>query len=534
MKEQSHMRIRQMVDRYDSMRTIMLVEGILVGIAAGLVSVLYRFALGKADEWRNAVLHFCQGNGLRMAGWFVLLVLMAYLVARLNRWEPMISGSGIPQVEAEIVGYIRPNWWKVISAKVVGGFLCIVGGLSLGREGPSIQLGGMAGKGVSKLLKRFRLEEHFLITCGASAGLAAAFNAPMAGVMFALEEVHKNFSAMIMLSCMSAALIADYIANGIFGMEPVFSFPVEGMIPLHYYPVILVLGLLCGLLGVLYNKVLLASQTAYKKLNFLPDWGKLTIPFLCAGVLGFTMPVVLGGGHEMIVELYDGQLVLGGILALLIVKFLYSMVSFGSGAPGGIFFPLLVLGAYIGSAYGVILVSHGMLQDEFLFNVIIISMAALFSSIVRAPVTGVVLISEMTGSFSHLLSLATASLVAYIVADLLGSKPVYESLTERLLLNKNVKVEKGRSGKNTILTCVVEAGSEADGCRIRNLCLPSRWCLVISVTRGEEDLIPRGDLRLRAGDTLVTLVKEQDMLAMESVMRHKVELDEEHLEGQRS
>jgi H+/Cl- antiporter ClcA len=534
MKEQSHMRIRQLVDRYDSMRTIMLAEGILVGIAAGFLSVFYRFALGKADEWRNAILQFCQGNGLRIAGWFVVLLLLAYFVARLNRWEPMISGSGIPQVEAEINGYIRPSWWKVISAKLAGGFLCIFGGLSLGREGPSIQLGGMAGKGISKLLKRFRLEEHFLITCGASAGLAAAFNAPMAGVMFALEEVHKNFSALIMLSCMSAALVADYIANSLFGMEPVFSFPVQGMIPLHYYPLIIVLGLLCGVLGVFYNKVLLAAQTAYKKLNFLPDWGKLAIPFLCAGILGFTMPLVLGGGHAMIAQLYDGQLLLGSILALLIVKFLYSMVSFGSGAPGGIFFPLLVLGAYVGSAYGVVMVSSGLLQDEFLFNIIIIAMAALFSSIVRAPVTGVVLISEMTGSFSHLLSLATASLIAYIVADLMGSKPVYESLTERLLLNKNIQVEKGRSGKKSILTCVVEAGSEADGCLIRNLCLPSRWCLVISVTRGDEDLIPRGDLRLCAGDTLVTLVKERDMLAMKSVMRHKVELNEDHMEDLRS
>ena len=143
---------------------------------------------------------------------------------------------------------------------------------------------------------------------------------------------------------------------------------------------------------------------------------------------------------------------LGSILALLVVKFLYSMVSFGSGAPGGIFFPLLVLGAYVGSAYGVILVSGGLLESELLNNIIIISMAALFSSIVRAPVTGVVLISEMTGSFSHLLSLATASLIAYVVADLMGSKPVYESLTERLLMKQNVKVEKGRSGKKSMLT----------------------------------------------------------------------------------
>lgn len=503
----------------------MLLEGILVGIVAGGISVFYRYALAKADEWRNAVLNLCGGHPLRIAIWFAVLVCMAVFVAMLNRWEPMISGSGIPQVEAEITGYIRPNWWKVIMAKVVGGFVCILGGLSLGREGPSIQLGGMAGKGVSKFLKRFRLEEHFLITCGASAGLSAAFNAPLAGVMFALEEVHKNFSVTIMLSCMSAAIVADCISNGIFGMEPVFAFTVEGMIPLYCYPMIIILGLLCGVLGVFYNKVLLFSQTAYKKIAFLPDWVRLSIPFIGAGILGLTLPKVLGGGHSMIADLYDGNLILRSILILLAAKFIFSMVSFGSGAPGGIFFPLLVLGAYVGSAYGVVLTQTGLLENEYIFNIIIIGMAALFSSIVRAPVTGIVLISEMTGSFSHLLSLATASLIAYLVADLMGSKPVYESLTERLLTNRNVSVSKGHSGRKSMLTSVVEAGSEADGCRVRNLGLPNR-CLIVSVTRGGEELIPRGDLKLMPGDTLCTLVSEKDMLAMESVMRHKVALDD--------
>ena len=533
MKEQSHTRIRQIVDRYDSMRTIMLAEGILVGIAAGLISAFYRFALGKADEWRGAVLDFCRGNGLRMAGWLIVLILLAYLVSCLNRWEPMISGSGIPQVEAEITGYIRPNWWKVILAKLSGGFLCIIGGLSLGREGPSIQLGGMAGKGVSKFLKRFRLEEHFLITCGASAGLAAAFNAPMAGVMFALEEVHKNFSAIVMLSCMSSALVADYIANGLFGMEPVFSFAVQDMIPLHDYPMIIGLGLLCGVLGVLYNKVLLASQTAYGKLDKLPDWGRLAIPFVLAGVLGFTMPAVLGGGHGMIVQLYNGNLVLGSILALLVVKFLYSMVSFGSGAPGGIFFPLLVLGAYVGSAYGVILVSGGLLESELLNNIIIISMAALFSSIVRAPVTGVVLISEMTGSFSHLLSLATASLIAYVVAQSGGQQAGLRESDRASADETERQGGKGTSGKKSMLTCVVEAGSEADGCRIRDLFF-RRAGVSSSRSHAEEDLISRGDLEMRAGDTLVTLVQERDMLATESVMRHKVGLDEDRMQNTQS
>ncbi len=525
MKRSRELGAAKMINRYGSLRTMLVFEGILVGVAAGLVSVLYRYVLEKADEIRNGILALCTGKPLRMIGWMAVLLVLAWVVSLLMKWEPMISGSGIPQVEAEIAGYIKPNWLRVVIAKIIGGFLCIVGGLSLGREGPSIQLGGMTGKGVSRILGRFRLEEHFLLTCGASAGLSAAFNAPLAGVMFALEEVHKNFSAMVLLSCMAASLVADYISNGIFGMQPVFSFTVDSMIPLNGYFYIIVLGVLCGVLGVFYNKVLLASQTAYKKIGFLPQAVRLMIPFACAGLLGFVMPDVLGGGHSMISKLYNENLVLSSILVMLVVKFLFSMVSFGSGAPGGIFFPLLVLGAYIGGAYGTVLVVWLGFDRDFVAILIIIAMAALFSAIVRAPVTGIVLISEMTGSFSHLLSLSTASLVAYVVAELLRSKPVYESLTERLLAGQSIKMAVGKAHAKSIITSVIEQGSEADGCMIQDLGLPSS-CLVVSVTRGEEELIPRGKLRLKAGDTLATMVSEQDLAAMESVLRHKVSFEE--------
>lgn len=513
------------LSRFRSMRPRMITEGVLVGAAAGSISIVYRYMLGKADEWRNAALAFCSGDWAKMLGWAAVLVAVGLLVAAITRWEPMISGSGIPQVEAEMAGYLKPVWWRVILGKLAGGFLCIFGGLSLGREGPSIQLGGMTGKGFSRLLGRFRLEEHFLITCGASAGLSAAFNAPLAGVMFSLEEVHRNFSAVIMLSCMAASLTADFVSKYIFGLDPVFRFSVEGMLPLDSYGIVIGLGLLCGLLGAFYNKVLLASQTAYKKMKFLSQRGKIILPFLFAAVLGFVMPEVLGGGHEMIDLLSGGSLALSAILVLLAVKFLFSMVSFGSGAPGGIFFPLLVLGAYIGGAYGTALMQYFGMDPAYYQNLIIIAMAALFASIVRAPITGIVLISEMTGSFSHLLTLSIASLISYVVADLLRSAPVYESLTERLLSNQHIRRTDAKSRSKTICQAIVEAGSEADGRMIRNLYLPNGM-LIVSIQRGGDEIIPRGDTRLHAGDAIAVMVSESDEAAMSSVLRHMTSMKE--------
>lgn len=525
MRQSGQMKAGQMVRRFGSLRTTLVLEGLLVGIAAGLVTVLYRYVLARADDIRNMALGWCTGNSLRMIGWFVVLIVLAALVSLLLKWEPMISGSGVPQLEAEIAGYLSPHWLRVIIGKIVGGFLCIVAGLSLGRASPSIQLGGMAGKGISRSLGRFRLEEHFLITCGASAGLSAAFNAPLAGVMFVLEEVHKNFSSMVLLSCMASSLVADYIANGIFGMNPILSFQIDSMIPLSEYGYILLLGAVCGALGAFYNKALLASQTAYKRLPRLPQTIKISIPFICAGALGFVMPEVLGGGQGMIYLLGNENLALSLILLLLLVKFVFSMVSVGSGAPGGIFFPLLVLGAYIGGAYASIAVTWFGFDSSFSSNLIIISMAALFSAIVRAPVTGIVLISEMTGTFSHLLSLSTASLAAYLVAELLRSKPIYKSLTERLLAGRKGSPAASAAQKKSIITSVVEQGSEADGCLIENLGLPTD-CLIISVTRGAEELIPHGKIRLKAGDQVATMVSERNLAAMESVLKHKASFEE--------
>ena len=181
------------IRRAEHFKTILTGEGFLVGLIAGLVVLLYRVLLEFAGKWMNLILQYGRENPVIAGGWFLLLAVMACIVGKLVKWEPMISGSGIPQVEGEMMGKLTQRWWRILPAKFLGGFLSLLAGLSLGREGPSIQIGAMAGKAVSKVLDRGKTEEKYLLTCGASAGLAAAFHAPLAGVMFSLEEIHKNF-----------------------------------------------------------------------------------------------------------------------------------------------------------------------------------------------------------------------------------------------------------------------------------------------------------------------------------------------------
>ena len=403
------------------------------GLIGGFIVLLYRVALTFAGNWLIKILSYIKGNPFRCAVWFLILMALAWIVGRLVKWEPMISGSGIPQVEGEVSGRLSQNWKRVLPAKFAGGFLCMLGGLSLGREGPSIQLGAMAGQGISRALGRGKREEKFLMTCGASAGLSAAFHAPLAGMMFAVEEIHKTFSIPILLPVMTASVTADYIASHILGLDPVFHFQITEYLPQNYYWLLILLGILVGVSGVFYNWGMLKAQELYRKIPFLKETGRLLIAFLTAGVLGLVMPSVLGSGSGLIVSLTKGEMVLGMVVLTLVVKFLFSAVSFGSGAPGGIFFPLLILGALLGAVFAMTGAEFFGLDPVYINNFVLLGMTGFFTAIVRAPLTGIILLFEMSGSISQMLSLSIVSVTAYIVATLMRSEPIYDSLLKRIL-----------------------------------------------------------------------------------------------------
>ena len=270
------------IRRAEHFKTILTGEGFLVGLIAGLVVLLYRVLLEYAGRAMNVILGYARENPAAAGAWFVLLVLMACIVGKLVKWEPMISGSGIPQVEGEMTGKLEQVWWRVLTAKFLGGFLSLLAGLSLGREGPSIQIGAMTGKAVSKVLDRGKTEEKYLLTCGASAGLAAAFHAPLAGVMFSLEEIHKNFSVSVLVSVMTASITADYVSSQFLGFHSVFQFDIGAEIQPRYYWHILILGVILGLLGAFYNKMTLWVQNLYYKAKGLNETSRLLIPFLLA------------------------------------------------------------------------------------------------------------------------------------------------------------------------------------------------------------------------------------------------------------
>ena len=499
------------IRRVQRLPVILIGEGLLVGAVGGLIVMLYRIALTYAGKWLGEILDFIRGYPLRIAGWFLVLAIFAVIVSRLVKWVPMISGSGIPQVEGEILGKLSQDWKKVLPAKFFGGFLCLLGGLSLGREGPSIQLGAMSGQGISRLLDRGKTEERYLMTCGASAGLAAAFHAPLAGMMFAFEEIHKGFSVGLMVSVMTASVTADYICSHIMGLDPVFQFELEHVLPQDHYWLLLLLGALLGVMGALYNKVMLKAQDLYKKPKWLNETGRLLIAFLAAGIMGLVMPSVLGSGGDLIVDLTAGEMAIGLVALTFAVKFLFSAVSFGSGAPGGIFFPLLVLGALLGGIFAMAGVEVFGMDPVYVNNFVLLSMAGFFTAIVRAPITGIILLFEMSGSVSQMLSLAIVSVSAYITASLLRSEPIYESLLKRLLPDRDRQREKGTApgGQKVLSEFVIMSGSVLEDRTVMEITWPNN-CLLVALEREGREMIPRGKTKLQAGDKLTVMTDERD------------------------
>lgn len=241
-------------------KTPILLKCILIGFLTGLVVSGYRFILVEAGELSFKIYE----EVMKHLSWVPLLFLLlgstGFLVGHLVSKYWMISGSGIPQVKGIIMGYFKNNWLSTLIVKFFGGALSILAGLSLGREGPSIQLGACVAEGVGEKLALSRTEQKVLIASGASAGLAAAFNAPLAGAMFAMEEIFKYISPVILLSTLLAAVVADLISKIFFGLGPVFHFGILSTIPLQQYWLLFILGATLGIAGALYNYILVRTQ----------------------------------------------------------------------------------------------------------------------------------------------------------------------------------------------------------------------------------------------------------------------------------
>lgn len=387
----------------------------LVGIGSGLLAVVFRFFL----DWMRVGRY-----GLSPLPLVLLTMAGAAASVAIVKRVPETNGSGIPHLKEVLQGMRTLIWPRVLPAKFLGGLLGIGGGLALGREGPTVQMGGAVGQLISEQAHSSETERNELIAAGAGSGLAAAFNAPLSGMVFVLEELHGQVTSGMFVCTLVAAVAADVMMRACLGQEPAFHLPHVSALPLHWLPGFLVLGLSAGVAGVLYDRVLLATLRGFKTFLGRFSLAGALVAGLLAGLAGVWMPAASGDGDNLMTLLFrGGSFPLQTLALLFVVRFVISMTSYGCGAPGGLFAPLLVLGALHGFVFAGL---TGLAAEP----CAVVAMGAYFTAIVRAPLTGVVLIVEMTLNYNLMLPLLVACLAASMVCELAKSPPIYDALLE--------------------------------------------------------------------------------------------------------
>lgn len=408
---------------------------LLVGAAAGLSCAVFRLILAQTERWRDFVVGW--SDGLPVPGWLILAIGCAAataLAAGLVRWlSPHASGSGIPHVEAVLKGDLPPAGFILIPVKFVGGVLAIGAGLALGREGPSVQIGASLGHLIGNLFRRSWPDCRVLFAAGAGAGLATAFNAPIAGAVFVLEELVRKFETRIAIAALGASATAIAVARVFLGEAPEFTVD-----PLPYAgPFVSLIhvvgGALAGLTAVAYNISLVQMLAAMERFRRWPVETRAGVIGGCVGILAWLLPEVVGGGDRLTQLTFDGGLAVKVLPFVFLIRFVLGSVSYAARTPGGLFAPMLVLGAQFGLIFATVvnLAFPSLQLQPQAFAVV--GMSAFFTGVVRAPITGIVLITEMTGNFTMLLPMLGAGFAAMLVPTLLRNPPIYDSLREHSL-----------------------------------------------------------------------------------------------------
>lgn len=408
-------------------RSKIIVQAILVGLISGMLVVGFKVSINSLfwtiqkflsafPTWQKALI-------------FPLITTLGGLISGIlvYKFAPETKGSGIPYVKMTMARMGNMTRIRSIVVKFFAGVAGIGTGLSLGREGPSVQLGAGAGALVGRLFKMSGTNQDKLIAAGAGSAIGATFNAPIAGTIFVLEELVQKFTPALLFPVLVATVSAASLARHFLGSNPSFDLPkLQGGITVENIPVCIILGIVAGLLGVLFSKVIFFNNKLFDKMSKIPNYVKPAIAGLAVGLIGLVIPYVLGSGNFSVDLLLQHKFSLGLVLIIFIAKFFVTPFCFGSGAAGGIFLPMLMLGSFLGYIVSTVCKSFGFHTDPIV--IAILGMGAFLSAVARTPITAVVMVFEMTGGYSHILPIMLSAAIADLVAEKLNQKPIYASL----------------------------------------------------------------------------------------------------------
>lgn len=407
---------------------LFLVLSIFIGVISGLLVVCFRVAI----EWIKIL---TLGSAPHAGQYRLLLaptlagLVVAVLVQRLF---PAARGSGVNQTKAALYIYNGYISFKTVIGKFITSALAIGAGHSLGPEDPSLQIGAGVASIIARKLGLSRQRLRLFAPIGAAAGLAAAFNAPISAILFVIEEVIGQWSAAVLGSIVLAAISSVVVARRFWGSEPLFRIPTVTWRDNRELVAYAVLGVFGGLFAFAFSRALGYLRP---KLRALPSWTYYYQPAvagLLVGVIGFFgFPQVMGPGYEVMDQAMHGQFVWEFLLALAVFKLIATTLSFSSGTPGGMFAPTLFIGAMLGAGVG----SFEKLFFPHLTGTVgsyaLVGMGVLFAGFLRAPLTSVFMVLEVSGNYSIILPVILANTIAYLLSRILQPVPIFEVLTHQ-------------------------------------------------------------------------------------------------------
>lgn len=422
---------------------------LLLGMLTGVVGSLFQLAI----TWLSGVFQIVILTArTHSAVLMVLVSILISMVMALMAWKlvrniaPEASGSGVQEIEGVLLNQ-RPIFWRrLLPIKFIGGVMSISGNLVVGREGPTIQMGGNLGAMLGELFKLRRQRRNTLIAAGAAAGLATAFNAPLAGVLFVIEEMRNQFNfnftnfKMVALCCVMATITTHLIL----GADPAIKMTVFDPPGLQSLLMFFVFGIMVGFAGLLFNILLMQTLKLTDKLSNQQKLIYVAGVGALMGLLTIMYPAAVGGGYHIIEQSLVMSPSISWLMPLIVMRFATTLLSYNTSVPGGIFAPMLALGTLLGLAAYKILIywMPDITTEPGMFAVA--GMGALFSAAIRAPITGIVLVVEMTKNYYLILPLMVSCLTSTTIVQLANNEPIYTQLLRRTLKNQRLNSEKSK------------------------------------------------------------------------------------------
>ncbi len=404
---------------------LFLVVAVVVGVIAGLSAVLFTIGI----DFVSRILFGMSPSNARL---FLVPPLVSIVTGiALAKVVPEVRGSGVPQTKAayHLASGLIP--WRVPIGKFITGVLCIGSGHSMGREGPSVQIGAGLASNIGQWLNLSPRRVRDLVPVGAAGALAAAFNTPVAAVLFALEEIIGDMNAPLLGSTVVASVSSVIVERSILGNEPLFHVPVYHLEHPAELVAYALLGVVGGIVSLVFCKLLLGLRRAFLS---LPRETRVIQPAIGGLVIGAMLlysPAIRGVGYEYVDQALNGGLVLQTLIMLCVLKIVATIVSYTSGNAGGIFAPSLYIGAMAGGAIGMIVHAHAPFPTAEAGAYALVGMGTVFAGIVRAPMTSVFMIFEITQDYQILVPLMVANMLSFLISRRFQHLPVYEALLQQ-------------------------------------------------------------------------------------------------------